>query len=132
VGIFAAEADAVIESTWVRNTKARADGLFGDGVVVRLSGAAQMSHALVRGSRIEGSARAGVAVFGSNGEVESTALECNQIHLDGEVFLERDFSVADLGGNACGCRGASVACKVLSTRLEPPLPVELTPGLAPE
>jgi hypothetical protein len=84
------------------------------------------AHVTVTHSIIEGSARAGAAAFGATVELGATRLECNPIHLDGEIFNDVPFGFVDLGADVCGCQNASVACQVLSSHLTPP---ELPPNL---
>jgi len=127
IGIGVLAADATIDGTLVRGTKARpTDGALGDGIVTMTYGAA--SRLYLTGSRIETSARAGLTSFAGKTDVGSTVFECNPIDLDGEPVGADAFSFADLGANVCGCAGETVACKVLSANLQPPQPVEQAPG----
>ena len=71
-------------------------------------------------SHIETSARAGLSNFGATVALGASALACNSIDLDGETYHGQPFSFESLGGNACGCDPADVACKVQSVGLEPP------------
>ena len=80
------------------------------------------ASAVLAGSRVEGNARSGVSSFGSSLSIEDSVLECNTIHLDGEVFQGLPATFEDRGGAVCGCAGAEVDCKVLSSNLAPPVP----------
>jgi len=86
--------------------------------------AAVTASAHVSGTRIEGSARAGIANFAATVVLADSELECNGIHLDGEPLTvpEGTFpsSFDDLGGNRCGCGDVRTACTVLMSNLEPP------------
>jgi hypothetical protein len=118
VGLSVVDSHATAEAILIRRTLPVDDGRFGDGIEV-LSGDLGASLEL-HDSRIEASARAGVANFGSLVSIGTTQLECNPIHLDGEPFYA-DFAFEDLGGNECACDGASTPCQVVSSSLEPPL-----------
>jgi hypothetical protein len=65
-------------------------------------------------------ARAGLAVFATDAHLANSWLDCNPIHLNGEMFEGCDFELNDDGGNTCLCDTEIVPCKVLSTNLEPP------------
>ncbi len=102
-----------------------ADGLFGDGIMVAAGNHPSMgpfeAHLLLSGMVVRESSRAGVTVFGAAVTIGDSAVECNPFDLDGESYLGRDWSVDDLGGNRCGC-GDEIACKVVTSSLEPPAP----------
>jgi hypothetical protein len=105
----------------VRDTLPRAaDGTFGDGIVVY---AIATASATITATRVEGSARAGIANFGGAVTLGTTKLECNSIHLDGESMAGVAFTFDDAGGSACGCSGSSVVCQILSSGLAPPEPI---------
>jgi hypothetical protein len=120
VGVLVLGSTATIEGTLVTGTQAQAnDGSGGDGMAV----AADLSSATatITASRVEGSARAGIAVFGAALSLDSTELGCNAIELDGEQEYGQDFQFdASGGGNSCDCPGATVTCQVLSSGLAPP------------
>jgi hypothetical protein len=122
LGIAIAGSDANVAETLVRNTHARADGAFGDGLVV--VAAYGPASAGIAASRVEGSARAGIVSFGAQVPLASTALECNAIHLDVETSEGLLGSIEDGGDNACGCGGEMVTCKAVSSNLAPPAPLE--------
>jgi hypothetical protein len=111
--------DAIIESTFVGQTAPSVfDGAFGDGIAV-----ASLRHeasASIAASHVEASARAGIACFGAQVAVSTTVLECNFVHLDGEIYQETDFWFDDHGDNVCGCDGELVECQVMTSNLRPP------------
>lgn len=122
-GIMVVGGTAEITSTLVRGVEPEeARGLLGDGVVV--SAGFKGASATVAGCRIEGAARAGVAVFGSAVSLADVSLECNAIDLDGERGIETEFTLEDLGGNVCGCGEERRECRVVTSNLEPPEPLE--------
>ena len=94
----------------------------GDGVV--LLSIQQPTELQWQNGRVESSARAGVAAFGSTVRLDHAELECNTIQLDAEPIGQRPASFADLGGNVCGCQGEHTECQAVTTSLEPPLPPE--------
>jgi len=121
-GMLLRDPSALVEGTAVTDTKSGADGLFGDNVAV-------ISHygpaaAAFSGMLISGSERAGIANFGANVSIERTRLDCNSIDLDGEVYAERAFAFEAATDNDCGCHGVAHDCKVLSTSLTPPDPLD--------
>ncbi len=85
----------------------------GDGIDI-LFGTATLSR-----SRIETSPRAGIGLFTGTINIATSFLDCNAIHLDGEL----DYVLNDQGGNRCGCGDVDEPCKVLSSSLEPPEPL---------
>lgn len=128
-GVVITNADATIENTIVRDVSARAaDGQYGDGVAVwRLEELTDHPdpHATlsVLGTRIERSARAGIANFGASVSLDSSVLNCHPVLLNGEQDEGNAFAFEDRGGNLCGCDDTEAACKVLSSSLAPPEPV---------
>jgi hypothetical protein len=122
VGIFVGGSDARVESTVVRDTRAReSDSLFGDGVAAMEWGAP--TSVTLTDARIEESARAGVASFGASVTLARTAIACAALDLDGEPFEGNNVEFADQGDNVCGCPQALNACKLVSTELDPPAPL---------
>ena len=63
---------------------------------------------------------AGVATFGAALTLADSKLECNPIHIGLEQLLALEPTLVDAGGNGCGCEGVAVACKALSSQVEPP------------
>jgi hypothetical protein len=127
-GVMVQGADATLDGLLVRNTLPLAsDGSFGDGVVVvslvLASGPAEAS-AVVTNTRIENSARAGLASFGSHVTIGGSAMSCNAFDLDGEELDGFQFSFEDLGGNDCGCPEPFETCVAQSSSLLPPEPLD--------
>jgi hypothetical protein len=125
-GITVLGADVVLEATIVRGTEPIQGDLLGDALAVANYG--EPASVTARGSRFEDSARSGVASFAGEIHLGGSLLECNAIHLAGETFAGQKYAFEDLGGNACGCSGASEVCKVLTSGLEPPEPI--APGVS--
>jgi hypothetical protein len=100
------------------------DGLHGDGLMIE-SFAPASSSAIVRNTLIENSNRAAIVSFGANVSLQSNTFRCQVLDLDGELGLDGgDYAFKDEGGNVCGCPEATGECKVLSTGLAPPEPLE--------
>ncbi|RLB56456.1 MAG: hypothetical protein DRI90_18685 [Deltaproteobacteria bacterium] len=124
-GIAVAGAQLTLVGSLVRGTLPQiSDGLFGDGVVV--VSVLEPASAVVTDSRVTESARAGLASFGAAVTLGGSALGCNTIDLNGEVFLGQPFVFEDLGGNGCGCPDATGPCKAISAGLAPPVPLDDT------
>jgi hypothetical protein len=122
VGIAVVGASALLERVHVLRTLALDGGDFGDGVaIVSLLGSASLD---VVDSRFEANARAGLSTFGGAATVKNTEFDCNGLDLDGETESGHDFSLADLGGNECGCGAATRDCVVLSSNLAAPSAIE--------
>jgi hypothetical protein len=121
-GIAVVSSDATIDATSIVGTQPTLDGAFGDGLFLYYDPVAGPSSAGVFGSRIEASTRAGIANFSALVTLWGSVLECNQIPLDGETPTG-PFTFDDQGANSCGCAGASVPCKALSSMLAPPDPL---------
>ena len=75
-------------------------------------------------SLVESNDRAGLSSFGALLRVGSTRVECNTIDLDGEPLEGRDYQFDDLDLNTCGCDSSERICKVLTSNLEPPRPID--------
>jgi hypothetical protein len=117
--------DATVDGIVVRDTLPSAlDGLYGDAVATVILDNGPPSATRVARSRIERSARAGIAAFGAHAELGSTILDCNGIDLNGEPYHGVDFTFSDLGGNSCGCADTKVTCAVRSAGLAPPKPLD--------
>ncbi|MBW2455784.1 MAG: right-handed parallel beta-helix repeat-containing protein [Deltaproteobacteria bacterium] len=122
-GLFVGDSDVVVESTLVRTTTASPEQqLYGDGALV-VSFFDTASITLTH-SRLETSARAGLAGFGGQIALGGSAVDCNLIDLAGETANGASTTFNDLGGNRCGCGDQSTVCKVLSSMLEAPDPLE--------
>jgi hypothetical protein len=121
-------ATMTLVSSIVRDALAQPDtDLFGDGiVVVRFerddNGFTQFKDSSLEMSAtvIETSARAGILNFGGSVTLADTWMSCNPLDLDGES----EFTFDDLGGNVCLCGDELFECKVLSTGLAAPGPVQ--------
>ena len=73
--------------------------------------------------RLEQSARAGIASFGSSVALGASLLACQSIDLAGNPSARHDFAFEDLGGNLCGCPEANGPCMLDSAAIEPPEPI---------
>lgn len=108
-----------LEGVIVRNVAPDGiDGSFDDGVVLFGSPAITPEVSFV-GGRLEGSARAGIGVFGAVAVVANSAFECNVFDLDGEDSSTTSFRLIDDGLNVCGCDGRTHPCRVVSEGLAP-------------
>lgn len=123
VGLFIAGADVTLESSVVREVRAT-DALFGDGVEL-VSSTLPTSGTILR-SLVESNDRAGIASFGAHARLEASVVRCNGIDLVGEE-LNQPYVFDDAGGNLCDCDGA-MPCRVLSSNLSPPTPLEEAPA----
>ena len=121
IGVAVLGSAAVVDRTLVSDTAARADGLYGDGLAVRLLDG-NAASVTITGSRIERSARAGIGAFGAAVSLSDSALECNVIDLDREVTDTVDASFDDLGQVVCSCQGATHECQLSQAQLAPPEP----------
>jgi hypothetical protein len=122
LGLVVIDASAAVSAVKVTGTLANALGIFGDGVAV-VSQYAPASASLER-LLVEDNVRAGVTSFGATIAMKHTTLECNPIDLDGEELGGSPFVLNDEGGNRCGCDGVERTCKVASSSLSPPGPVD--------
>ena len=115
VGVLVSESSATLQDIIVVETALR-DGLDGDGV------AGILASVDITSARIESSTRCGVGSFGSTVRIGGVALECNAIHLDGEVYDGAMFDFDEGQGElTCGCGGEREdKCKVQSSTLAPP------------
>lgn len=121
IGVVVVGSDATFESVRVGATSPRpSDGAYGDGIAAVAEDDA--ANVTLTDVWIEGSARAGLACFGCSANLTNSAFECNAIALDGEPYFDRAPSFQDAGDNICGCSGATEACKVLTSQLDPPAP----------
>lgn len=116
VAVFSATAELL--GTVVRDTTARRDALYGDGVA--LLGGYNPAAATVADSKVERSARAGISAFGADVVLLRSLLACHAFDLSGDAANGRDFHFEDGGGNHCGCPDPTGGCQVISSGLEPP------------
>ncbi len=121
-GISVFGSEGTVEATIVRGVLAQeADGLFGDGVA-SLMDLDLPGSLLLQRSIVEGSARAGVAVFGASLSLGGSRLTCNGFDLNFSPDMARGKFPAELtdsGSNTCGCEGAIVTCRAASASLQP-------------
>jgi hypothetical protein len=125
MGAFVLDSQATIDASVLRDTTVDGGGQVGDGVVVMsLLG---IGSGMVTATRIDRSARAGLAAHGVHVSLKGSALTCQAFDLDTEPVQERRATIEDLGGNACGCPDATEPCKAVSSNLEAPAPLEPEP-----
>lgn len=120
-GISVSNASALIEQTVVSQTLSAADsGLYGDGVI------AVGADAFVRlvSSQSNHNTRVGAVAFGGVIELDTSLLWCNPIALAGELHMSSEARFDDLGTNLCGCGESLEPCRVLSTGVAAPAPIE--------
>ena len=121
LGVYVLGSDALVETTRVFGTHEAPGDRFGDGIAAAVHPTLPTTLAVER-SRVEASARAGLATFGAPVSVGGTVFECNVIALAGQDVAASAFSLVDEGGNVCGCSGVSEACKVLVSEIAAPEP----------
>ena len=97
--------------------KQPSDGTYGDGIALMLA------TATIDSSRIERALRVGVSNFSGNAVLGGSALQCIPIPMSRQdVGGPTTFN--DAGENRCGCGAETEACKVVSTNITPPAPLE--------
>ncbi|MEJ7728531.1 MAG: right-handed parallel beta-helix repeat-containing protein [Polyangiaceae bacterium] len=116
MGIAVLGADASLEGVLVRDTEPNGDGRFGDGIAV--AGETGPARADLVSSRVESSARAGLANFGALVMLEDSMFACSGFDLEGEPYLGAAFQFQHRGGTVCGCP-AEEECQVHSGNIEP-------------
>jgi hypothetical protein len=122
-GIYLVDAELSLDRTLVRNTSPSEQGSFGDGLAVE-SAYVDTSCELAF-SRVQDNARAGLALFGARASLAASDFACNTIHIDGEASAHGSpFEVHDAGGNRCGCLEQTEKCRVLTSNLDPPQPIQ--------
>jgi hypothetical protein len=125
-GLAVLGSGARFTNVWVLDSLPDGNGAFGDGLLASpglLEDDVLPAPVQVEAAHIEDSARAGLLAFASEVTVRNSRFECNDIHLNGETYEGLDFSIVDEGGNVCGCDGQDAVCKVLSSDLEIPGPI---------
>ena len=120
-GLSINDAHAIVERSILRDTLPTPGAEFGDGLLVWSTDV--RASAVLSETRIERSARAGIASFGATIGLERMQLLCQPIDLNGEHYGGMDFEFQDAGGNLCGCPEAVATCKAMSAQLEPPPPL---------
>jgi hypothetical protein len=126
-GVYLLNSQATMDRLHVVDTLPSASNVYGDGVASIFgsgTGAASRPSATLMESKIERSARAGIANLGGDVIYGDTMLSCNLIHLNGEsdgfTAEHHSYSFEDRGGNACGCDAHEVPCEVVSSQLKVP------------
>lgn len=126
-GVLIAGADATLSGTSVVSATPYADGSFGDGitVVTAASVAPQLTSSLeLNDVLIADAERAGLSLFGAPATLAGTVvLDCNTIHLNGEVEGGTDASLEASVEVTCSCVDTIETCKLLSESLEAPSPI---------
>jgi hypothetical protein len=121
-GIMVVDSSAEILSSVVRDTAPDESQNFGDGIaVLSLRGLAETA---VSESRVIESDRVGLSVFGATVSLERTLLLCQAIDVAVESVLAFESSLTNGGDTWCGCPGPVGDCKLLSSDLAPPPPIE--------
>jgi hypothetical protein len=118
VGVLVVDADATIEGSIVRDTAAKVDGRFGDGVIVLAND--HPAEVTLIGAIVASNARAGLGSWGATVRFTWTLLSCNAFDLEGEVYDGSPFVFPDSHDNFCGCPAVSDSCNALSAGLAPP------------
>ncbi len=133
IGVDLSSSEADVSRTAIEGTAPRlSDGKFGDGLYVGASLAADASvvagKARLDGVLVERSGRAGISLFGATVTLAGSTLTCNAFDLNAErtfafddlgIPIEREFTLIDESGNACGCDAERVPCAASSAGLEP-------------
>jgi hypothetical protein len=124
-GVAALGADLIVSDVIAADTKPQASANdFGDGIVasawVQFLDQLYPTSMEIERASVTGNARAGIASFGAEVGVGSSLVDCNTIALDAETLDDMRATFEDRGRNVCGCGSVTVACKVLSSNLEPP------------
>jgi len=129
-GLFVGSGTVDVARSVVRDTRASGAGLYGDGIVVSaqsltLDGSPVPSTAVLDESLVEGSARAGISVFGSTLRLGRTKLSCNGLALDIEEAFgpgpseRHPITLTETGPTECGCGPNREVCRGISTGLGP-------------
>ncbi|MGZ5968691.1 MAG: right-handed parallel beta-helix repeat-containing protein [Polyangiales bacterium] len=121
VGITAFRSNVTVErTTVVRTSSGAGTGAYGDGISVagnQLDDKPWSASSLVvRRSRIDGSARAGISIFEADATLEGVILTCNAFSLNIES-LHHPTNVSDAGGNGCACGAPLGYCIASSANL---------------
>jgi hypothetical protein len=119
-GLYVSSSEATVNATTILEIRPRTSGEFGDGAVA--IGLPDTTRLSIGQSLFQGHERAAISAFGGFVELADSTLICNPIDLDVEpdAATAIEGTIADLGGNRCGCDGELGACKVVSTMLQPP------------
>jgi hypothetical protein len=122
-GIATVGTNLLIEDTLITDTLAEpATQSYGDGMACAAT-TVPAALTVVR-SRIERSARAGLTNFGSEVTLSASELLCNPLDLNAQDYEGRSYVFHDEQNNRCGCDNGSEACRVLTTMLDAPQPLD--------
>ncbi len=122
VGVYHAST-VTLEDCRISNTVAK-NGIDGDAISV-LSKDAVLT---VTKTRIDHSARAGIASFGAKVTIGGSTLSCQSFDFDSEQDKGAKASFSDAGGNTCGCPEATGGCHAATAMLQPPDPLPVPSG----
>jgi hypothetical protein len=118
VGIVVYENPLTLERSVVQSTDVElATSLLGDGVAALGPNAVVVIDEV----RSANNVRAGLSSFGAPVTVSNSDLRCNALDLAASTYEGAPASLADGGGNRCGCEQESV-CQLTSAELAPPTP----------
>jgi hypothetical protein len=131
-GVAVIGSDAVAEGVLVRDTRANAQGQFGDGFVVYapvLDGVTAPVDAAGTFTycRADRSDRAGLSSFGGDVTLANLELACQAFDIDGEAHAGKDPRFENRGGLSCGCPDPTGECRVVSAGLAAPEPIAPVP-----
>lgn len=117
-GVILGAAQASLDGVLVRDVKLEpSTSLYGDGILTRVAYDMRGSVSIAR-TLVERTARAGIAVLGSDASLASSRMVCATIAIDVEPYGGGPPGLVDQGGNVCGC-GATGACVAVSANLVP-------------
>jgi hypothetical protein len=128
-GIVLIGSTADLHQTSITNTAPVAADLFGDGIAVSVALPSPpatlpiISTLALTATLIETNARAGISNFGSLVTLGTTKITCHAFDLNAEPAIA-PATFDDLGDNLCGCPTATDPCKVVSSTLTPPTPID--------
>lgn len=123
VGVQVFQTDVELEGLTISGVKANAlANFFGDGVSITAATIDvpwKATSVSLRASKITGVARSAVSVFNADVGVEGLLSRCNGIDIAVESVVDgHPTTLADRGGNACGCDAVS-ACRASAANLSP-------------
>jgi hypothetical protein len=122
LGVALFTADGAIENTLVRDTAPNAAGLYGDGVIVAALDADTIAR--IEGTSVANSTRGGILNSGALVTLRDVALRCQAFDMDGEEQSGRQFQFENRGNVTCGCPEPTGGCRVLSTGIDVPKPLQ--------
>jgi hypothetical protein len=121
-GLLVMGGEAAVHHVEIGDTLAAPDATDGDGIAAAFMTSA--THVDVAASLVRASARAGVAAFGAVVDIAGTSIDCALFPLNGQALGGVAYELHDGGANHCGCGGDVIECKVLTTELTPPAPLD--------